>query len=96
MPGEYVEIVEVGLRDGLQIRPAVMPAKEKLARLYADRAAGARVFEVPLSVPPEYLSRMADAAEAARAALDRPGLTVRRRCPTCEAPRARSPPGRRC
>ena len=32
-------LVEVGLRDGLQIRPATMPTAEKLAWLDAERAA---------------------------------------------------------
>lgn len=77
MSGEYVEIVEVGLRDGLQIRPAAMPTQEKLAWIDAEHAAGVKVFEVASFVPPKYLPQMADAAEVVKAALGRPGLTVK-------------------
>lgn len=84
MSGEYVEIVEVGPRDGLQIRPAVMPTEEKLAWLDAERAAGVNVFEVASFVPPKYLPQMADAAELVWAALERPGLTVKALVPNAK------------
>ncbi len=77
MSSDDVEIVEVGLRDGLQIRPDTMPTAEKLAWLDAERAAGVAVFEVASFVPPKYLPQMADAAELVREALARPGLTVK-------------------
>jgi hydroxymethylglutaryl-CoA lyase len=77
MSGEFVEIVEVGLRDGLQIRTATMPTGEKLDWLMKERAAGVRVFEVASFVPPKYLPQMADAAELVRAAVALPDLTVK-------------------
>jgi hydroxymethylglutaryl-CoA lyase len=77
MSGEFVEIVEVGLRDGLQIREATMPTAEKLAWLRKEHAAGVRTFEVASFVPPKYLPQMADAAELVRAAVALPGLAVK-------------------
>jgi hydroxymethylglutaryl-CoA lyase len=77
MSGEFVEIVEVGLRDGLQIRKATMPTAEKLDWLHKEHAAGVRVFEVASFVPPKYLPQMADAAELVRAAGALPDLTVK-------------------
>jgi len=77
MSSNDVEIVEVGLRDGLQIRSVAMPTPEKLAWLDAEHAAGVKVFEVASFVPPKYLPQMADAAEVVKAALGRPGLTVK-------------------
>ena len=77
MPGEFVEIVEVGLRDGLQIRATTMPTAEKLDWLRKEHAAGVRVFEVASFVPPKYLPQMADAAEVVRAGTAMPGLRVK-------------------
>ena len=77
MLGEFVEIVEVGLRDGLQIRPTPMPTSDKLQWLHKERATGIRVFEVASFVPPKYLPQMADAAEVVRAAIALPDLKVK-------------------
>jgi hydroxymethylglutaryl-CoA lyase len=63
---EKVTIVEVGLRDGLQILPQVMPTEGKIAWLDAERASGVRHFEAASFVPPKLLPQMADAASVVR------------------------------
>jgi hydroxymethylglutaryl-CoA lyase len=73
---EKVTIVEVGLRDGLQILPQVMPTEGKIAWLDAERASGVRHFEAASFVPPKLLPQMADAASVVRHAKTDPGLKV--------------------
>ncbi len=51
MSREKVEIVEVGLRDGLQILDRVMPSEGKVAWLEVEHAAGVRRFEGASFVP---------------------------------------------
>ena len=72
---EKVTVVEVGLRDGLQILPQMMPTADKLAWLTAERAAGVRHFEVGSFVPAKLLPQMADSAVIVDAA-KRDGLAV--------------------
>src|SRR6185437_10406423 len=55
-------INEVGLRDGLQNQPRLVPTEEKLALLDALRAAGLRHFEATSFVSPKAVPQMADAA----------------------------------
>lgn len=76
MQREKVEVVEVGLRDGLQILERVMPTEDKIAWLTAEHAAGVRRFEAASFVPPKLMPQMADAAEVVAAAKRLPGVTV--------------------
>jgi hydroxymethylglutaryl-CoA lyase len=76
MQCEKVEVVEVGLRDGLQILERVMPTEDKVAWLTAEHAAGVRRFEAASFVPPKLMPQMADAAEVVAAAKRLPGVTV--------------------
>lgn len=76
MSREKVEIVEVGLRDGLQILERVVPTTGKIAWLEAEHAAGVRRFEAASFVPPKLMPQMADAAEVVRAAKRLPGTAV--------------------
>jgi hydroxymethylglutaryl-CoA lyase len=76
MQREKVEIVEVGLRDGLQILPGVVPTTDKIAWLDAEHASGIRRFEVASFVPVKLLPQMTDAADVVAAAKRRPGLSV--------------------
>jgi hydroxymethylglutaryl-CoA lyase len=76
MPREKVEVVEVGLRDGLQILERVVPTGDKVAWLGAEHAAGVRRFEAASFVPPKLMPQMADAAEVVAAAKRLPGVTV--------------------
>ena len=68
MPREKVEVVEVGLRDGLQILERAMPTDDKIAWLGAEHACGVRRFEVASFVPPKLMPQMADAADVVAAA----------------------------
>lgn len=76
MPRDTVTVVEVGLRDGLQILPQVMPTASKLSWLDSERAAGVRHFEVGSFVPARLLPQMADSANIVTAAKSQPGLVV--------------------
>ncbi|MBP2299692.1 hydroxymethylglutaryl-CoA lyase [Azospirillum picis] len=71
-----VTIVEVGLRDGLQILDRVVPTADKLAWLAAEHRAGVRRFEAASFVPPKLLPQMADAAAVVAGARALPGTVV--------------------
>ena len=74
--GEFIEVREVGLRDGLQNIKTVVPTDLKFAWIKAEAAAGVRDIEVCSFVPPKLLPQFADAEEITRRALTIPGLTV--------------------
>jgi hydroxymethylglutaryl-CoA lyase len=76
MRREVIEVVEVGLRDGLQILDRVVPTDDKIAWLEAEHAAGVRQFEVTSFVPAKYLPQMADAAAVVAAARRLPDMSV--------------------
>jgi hydroxymethylglutaryl-CoA lyase len=76
MAREKVEIVEVGLRDGLQILDRVMPTADKLRWLEAEHGCGVQRFEAASFVPARLLPQMADAAEVVGAAKRLPGVKV--------------------
>lgn len=75
-PPASVSIVEVGLRDGLQLVGRVVPLEEKLGLLRALYAAGLWAMEVTSFVSPAAVPQFADAEAVARAALGLPGLRV--------------------
>jgi hydroxymethylglutaryl-CoA lyase len=60
---EFVEIFEVGPRDGLQNEARIIPAAEKIALVDALSAAGFRRIEVASFVSPKWVPQMADGAE---------------------------------
>lgn len=71
---EFVELIEVGPRDGLQNEPTVLPASTKVEFIRRAIAAGLRRVEVASFVNPRRVPQMAD-AEAVLAALPRqPGV----------------------
>ncbi len=76
MTRDPVTIVEVGLRDGLQILDRVVPTADKLRWLAAEHRAGVRRFEAASFVPPRLLPQMADAAELVAGARGLPGIVV--------------------
>ena len=76
MQREKVEVVEVGLRDGLQILDRVVPTNDKIAWLTQEYGSGVRRFEVASFVPAKLLPQMADAADVVAAAKRLPGLMV--------------------
>ena len=71
-----VIVREVGMRDGLQSIPDVMPTETKKAWCSAEAAAGMPEIEVSSFVPPKLLPQLADAGEVVAHALGIPGLTV--------------------
>jgi hydroxymethylglutaryl-CoA lyase len=73
---EKVEVVEVGLRDGLQMLDRVLPTKDKIAWINSEHACGVRSFEVASFVPPRLMPQMADATDAVAAAKRLPNISV--------------------
>src|ERR1700755_1963264 len=73
---EFLEVREVGLRDGIQSIKTVVPTDLKIAWIKAEVAAGVRDIEVCSYVPAKVLPQFADAEEVTKAALQIPGFTV--------------------
>ena len=73
---EFIEVREVGLRDGIQSIKTVVPTDLKLAWIKAEVAAGVRDIEVCSFVPAKILPQFADAEEVTKNALQIKGLTV--------------------
>jgi hydroxymethylglutaryl-CoA lyase len=71
-----VIVREVGMRDGLQSIPEIMPTEAKKAWCSAEAAAGMPEIEVSSFVPPKLLPQLADATDIVAHALTLPGLTV--------------------
>lgn len=72
-PGAAVVVREVGLRDGLQILPRVLPTAHKLEWLRLAHAAGLREIEVGSFVPARLMPQLADTAELVAFAKTLPG-----------------------
>src|SRR2546429_9895667 len=83
---EFIEVREVGLRDGIQNIKTVVATDLKLAWIKAEVAAGVRDIEVCSFVPPKLLPQFADAEEVTKRALDIPGLTVAALMPNLKGP----------
>lgn len=60
---EFVEIFEVGPRDGLQNEARQIPSKEKIALVDCLSEAGFKRIEVASFVSPKWVPQMADSAE---------------------------------
>jgi hydroxymethylglutaryl-CoA lyase len=69
-----VVVREVGLRDGLQILPRVLPTSLKLEWIRAAHSAGLREIEVGSFVPARLMPQLADTAELVAFAKTLPGL----------------------
>jgi hydroxymethylglutaryl-CoA lyase len=72
-PGRPVVVREVGLRDGLQIVPRVLPTAHKLEWLRDAHAAGLREIEVGSFVPARLMPQLADTADLVACARTLPG-----------------------
>ena len=72
---EFVEIYEVGPRDGLQNEERLIPTREKLALIEKLAACGFRRIEATSFVSPKWVPQMADAAEVMAGAPRRVGLS---------------------
>ena len=71
---EYVEIVEMGPRDGLQNERRLIPAAGKIALVDLLGRAGFRRIEVTSFVPAAWVPQMADAAEVMAGITRAPGV----------------------
>ncbi len=72
----FIEISEVGPRDGLQSIKTIMPLKAKKKWISAAADAGVPEIEVGSFVPAQLLPQLADTAELVAHALTIPNLTV--------------------
>jgi len=71
---EFVEVFEVGPRDGLQNEKRLIPAAEKIALIDTLSRAGFRRIEVASFVSPKWVPQMADAEEVLAGITRAPGL----------------------
>jgi hydroxymethylglutaryl-CoA lyase len=74
---EWVRIVEVGPRDGLQNEPTVVSTTDKLAFIGELLTAGCREIEVASFVHPKLVPAMADAAEVVAGLTQMPSPRMR-------------------
>jgi hydroxymethylglutaryl-CoA lyase len=70
----YVEVYEVGPRDGLQNEARLIPLAEKLALIDLLSRAGFRRIEVASFVSPKWVPQMADSAQVMAAMTRNPGV----------------------
>jgi len=70
----HVEVVEVGMRDGLQIEARQVPPAQKIALINQMLAAGIRSIEVTSFVSPKAVPQLADAEEVLAGIARRPGV----------------------
>ena len=71
---EFVEIFEVGPRDGLQNEKRQIPTAEKIALVDCLSGAGFRRIEVASFVSPKWVPQMADSAEVLAGITRAPGV----------------------
>ncbi len=71
---DYVEIYEVGPRDGLQNETSIIPLAQKIALIDLLSTAGFRRIEVASFVSPKWVPQMADSADVMRAIKRAPGV----------------------
>lgn len=74
MNDSYVQVTEVGLRDGLQMVKTILGTERKLEWCRRMVAAGCADIEVTSFVPPKIVPQFADSDEVARGALKIEGL----------------------
>ena len=73
MSADFVKLVEVGPRDGLQNEKGVVPLEAKVALIDALSEAGCPAVEVGAFVSPKWVPQMADSAEVMAQITRRPG-----------------------
>ncbi|WP_323783525.1 hydroxymethylglutaryl-CoA lyase [Thalassovita sp.] len=72
---EYVEIFEMGPRDGLQNEKRMIPTSEKIALVDCLSEAGFKRIEVASFVSPKWVPQMADSAEVLAGITRKPGVS---------------------
>lgn len=71
---ERVTVIEVGMRDGIQIEPRFIPTAQKIALANLITDAGVQVQEVTSFVHPRAVPQLADAAEVVAGIRRSPGV----------------------
>ena len=71
---DFVRLVEVGARDGLQNEARIVPAATKVELVERLAATGLRTVEVTSFVSPKWVPQLADAAEVYAGVRRRPGV----------------------
>jgi hydroxymethylglutaryl-CoA lyase len=71
---DFVRIVEVGPRDGLQNEKTLVPAADKIALIDRLSATGLRSIEATSFVSPKWVPQLADATEVYTGIAQRPGV----------------------
>ncbi|HYP34499.1 MAG TPA: hydroxymethylglutaryl-CoA lyase, partial [Burkholderiaceae bacterium] len=71
---EFVKIVDVGPRDGLQNEKNHVPAADKIALVGMLQDAGLREIEVTSFVSPKWVPQMADALDVMAGIVRKPGV----------------------
>lgn len=72
---DFVRVVEVGARDGLQNEKQIVPAATKIALIDRLSATGLRSIEATSFVSPKWVPQLADAAEVFAGIARRPGVS---------------------
>ncbi|WP_424939630.1 hydroxymethylglutaryl-CoA lyase [Aliiroseovarius sp. S253] len=72
---EYVEIFEVGPRDGLQNEKRQIPTEEKIALVDLLSGAGFKRIEIASFVSPKWVPQMADSADVLAGITRTPGIS---------------------
>lgn len=75
MPTEFVRVVEVGPRDGLQNEPRTVPTPIKIELIERLADAGLRFIEATAFVSPKWVPQMADHSAVLRGIHRTPGVT---------------------
>ncbi len=74
--GDFVEIVEMAARDGLQNEKRIIPAEEKIALIDRLSACGFRRIEATSFVSPKWVPQLADGAEVLAGIVRLPGVRM--------------------
>ncbi len=85
---DFVEIFEMGPRDGLQNEPRLIPAADKIALVNLLSSIGFRRIEVTSFVSPRWVPQMADAAQVLAGITRAPGLRYAALTPNLQGYRA--------
>ena len=72
---DFVRLVEVGARDGLQNEKQIVPAATKIELIDRLSATGLRTIEATSFVSPKWVPQLADAAEVFAGIARRPGVS---------------------
>lgn len=81
----FVEIVEVGTRDGLQIEPTIVPVEEKIGLVNSMIESGIRHIEVTSFVSPKAVPQLADAEQVLAGIRKRPDTNLMALVPNLRA-----------